>query len=186
MAIGASPLAPDAARRASRSRRHRLGVIVVSLFIAGITACSKPGTPEARVRGVIAAAVQAAEAGDAAGVRAVLSSRYADDAGRDRQAVERLIRVYLFQNRPLYLYARVPVVNVAGDRADAVVYAALASRRVEAVSDSAPLDANLYRVELALEWETASGACAKRGGDRRRSASWSNEPQLSRHPVTFV
>lgn len=117
------------------------------------------------MRALIAGAVQAAEAGDAAGVRAAISPNYSDAEGRDRQTLDGVIRLSLVRHRPLHLYARIPTVEVIGnDRATAVVYAAMAGSKVDAPADVARLSASLYRFDLTLELE--------RGEWRVRSAAW--------------
>lgn len=117
------------------------------------------------MRALIAGAVQAAEAGDAAGVRAAISRNYSDAEGRDRQTLDGVIRLSLVRHRPLHLYARIPTVEVIGnDRATAVVYAAMAGSKVDAPADVARLSASLYRFDLTFELE--------RGEWRVRSAAW--------------
>lgn len=138
-------------------------IFALCLTVTG--ACSKPETPEARVRAAIAAAVQAAEANDTAGVLTIVSPRYADDAGRDHRAVQALLRLYLLRHRPLYLYTRVPMVAFArDDRAEAVVYAAMAGTRVDAPAELARLSASLYRFDLTFELEQDEW--------RLRAAAW--------------
>ncbi len=138
---------------------------VLALCLAVVGACSKKESPEARVRATIATAVQAAEANDSAGVLAIVSRRYVDADGRDRRAMEGLLRLYLLRHRPLYIYTRVPSVTFAGnDRAEAVVYAAMAGTRVDAPAELARLSATLYRFDLTFELEQDDW--------RLRAAAW--------------
>lgn len=117
------------------------------------------------MRELIASVVQAAEAGDAAGVRAVISPHYSDAEGRDRQTLDGVIRLVLLRHRPLYLYTRIATVELVGnDRAQAVVYAAMAGSKVDAPADVAQLSASLYRFDLTLGLE--------QGEWRLRSAAW--------------
>lgn len=165
MAIAASLRAPDLSRRSfSLNILRPIGAALLLALIAGV-ACNKKETPEARVRARIAAAVQAAEAGDAAGVRAAISPNYSDAEGRDRRALDGIIRLYLLRHRPLHLYTRVSTVELVGnDRAQAVVYAAMASSRVDAPADAARLSASLYRFDLTL--------ASEQGDWRVRTAAW--------------
>lgn len=138
---------------------------VPALCLAMTAACSKQESPESRVRATIATAVQAAEANDSAGVLAIVSPRYVDADGRDRRAVEGLLRLYLLRHRPLYLYTRVPSVTFErDDRVDAVVYAAMAGARVDAPAEIARLSATLYRFDLTFELEQDEW--------RLRAAAW--------------
>lgn len=137
---------------------------VPALCLAMTAACSKQESPEARVRATIATAVQVAEANDSAGVLAMVSRRYADADGRDRRAVEGLLRLYLLRHRPLHVYTRVPSVTfVRDDRAEAVVYAAMAGTRIDAPPELARLSASLYRFDLSFaleqdEWRLRAAA----------------------------
>lgn len=138
---------------------------VLALCLAVVVACSKKESPEARVRATIAEAVQAAEANDSAGVLAIVSQRYVDADGRDRRAVEGLLRLYLLRHRPLHIYTRVPSVTfVRDDRAEAVVYAAMAGTRIDAPAELARLSASLYRFDLTFELEQDDW--------RLRAAAW--------------
>lgn len=117
------------------------------------------------MRQLVAEAVQAAEAGDAAHLRTLISADYRDSTGRDRRALDGLLRVYLLQHRPLYLYTRVASVSFAeGDRAHATVYAAMAGRRIVDAAELAEARAGLYRFDLTLGLE--------RGEWRVREATW--------------
>lgn len=94
------------------------------LLVLGLSvgACSKKETPEARVRALIATWAQAAEAGDTATLRARISERYADSHGNDRRAIDGLLRLYVLQHRPLYIYTRISSVDIEpNDRAQVVI-----------------------------------------------------------------
>lgn len=165
MAIAASLRAPDTYRHSfSRNFLRPIGAALVLALIAGV-ACSKKEAPEAHVRARIAAAVHAAESGDTAALLDVISSHYADNDGRDRRALDGLLRLYLLRHRPIYLYTYVPTVELlADDRARAVVYAAMAGHRIDAPAELARLSASLYRFDLELELEQSTW--------RVRAAAW--------------
>ena len=116
------------------------------------------------MRALITTSVQAAEAGDTATLRARISDRYADGAGNDRRAIEGLLRLYVLQHRPLYIYARIPNVHIESkDRAQAVVYAAMAGERIGEPTQLARLRASLYRFDLGFgleqgEWRLLTAA----------------------------
>lgn len=138
--------------------------MLVLALIAGV-ACSKKEAPEARVRARIAAAVQAAESGDAAALLDVISSHYADNDGRDQRALDGVLRLYLLRHRPIYVYTHVPTVELlANDRARVVVYAAMAGHRIDAPAELTRLSASLYRFDLELELEQNAW--------RVRAAAW--------------
>lgn len=152
----------------------RAAIALLCLLAVG---CSAKSTPEARVRERIAAAVQAAEAGDAARLRSFISADYRDDAGRDRRALDGLLRIYLLQHRPLYLYTQVArVVFAEADRAHVSVYAAMAGRRIVDAAELGEARAGLYRFDLTLALE--------HGEWRVRTATWRSADLSDVYPAS--
>lgn len=142
--------------------RARGAIALLCLLVFG---CTAKLSLEARVRELIAGAVQAAEAGDATRLRSLISADYRDDAGRDRRALDGLLRVYLLQHRPLYLYTHLARVSFADpDRAHVSIYAAMAGRRIVDAAELAEARAGLYRFDLTLGLE--------HGEWRLRTATW--------------
>lgn len=116
--------------------------------------CSRTDTPEQRVRALIAQAEDAAERKEIRTLRGYVSERYRDEAGRDRRAVEGILRLYLLRNERLHLLTRIERVTVMPpDRAEAVVYVAMAARPIANAAELAGFRADLYRFEVEFSQE---------------------------------
>lgn len=114
-------------------------------------ACSNDDSPEQRVRALIAQAEQAAERKEIRTLRGYVSERYADEAGRDRRTIEGILRLYLLRNESIHLLSRVERVTVTPpDRAEAVVYIAMAGRPIARAEDLAGFRADFYRLEVGF------------------------------------
>lgn len=145
---------------------HRLGpthLIVILLALAPV-ACSKPETPEQRLRALIHNAERAAEERDARTLRGYLSERYADDEGRDRRTLDGIMRLYVLRHEAIHLLTRIErIAFTQPARAEAVVYVAMAARPIATVAELATFRADLYRFELGFaeddgEWRLVRGA----------------------------
>lgn len=127
-------------------------VLAIALLIGvGLTACAKRETPEQRVRTAISGAEQAVEKKDISALRGFVSERYTDEEGRDRRAVEGILRLYLLRNEAIHLLTRIETVTVIPpDKAQAVVYVAMAARPIAPADTLSSFNANLYRFELSF------------------------------------
>jgi hypothetical protein len=146
-------IAADDRARARRRQAVRLGA-VASLATAALLCCGGNETPEARVRALLTEAEVAAEARDVGRLTEAVSERYADAAGRDRQAVKGLLVYTFMRHQSIHLLARHHEVTISEpDRAEAVVFVAMAGTPIPSVEDLAGLRADLYRFSFALEEE---------------------------------
>lgn len=145
---------------------HRAFACLAStLLVFSLTACSKPDTPEQRIRALIANAERAAEKKEISALRGYLSRNYADEAGRDWRTIHGILRLYLLRHEAIHLFTRIAAVDFPEPaRAEAVVYVAMAGRPIVSAEELAGFRANLYRFELRL---------AEEGGDWRvTAAAW--------------
>jgi hypothetical protein len=102
----------------------------------------------------LAEAEAAAEAREVGVLAEAISERYADAAGRGRQAVKRLLSYTFMRHQSIHLLTRHHEVTIAEPgRAEAVVFVAMAGTPIAAVEDLAGLRADLYRFAFALEEE---------------------------------
>lgn len=127
-------------------------VLLVALLTAGCG--DEPESPEAQVRAQIARAVEAAEARDTGALRAMVSDRYSDPDGRDKRAVEAILRLHFLRNQSVHLYTRVQSVTVSTpDRAEASVLVAMAGVPITSEVELPALRADLHRfdIDFALE-----------------------------------
>lgn len=138
-----------------------LPAISLTLSLLG---CSEPRSPEQRVRALIENAERAAEQKQVRTLRGYVSERYRDEAGRDRGAIEAVLRLYLLRHEKIHLWTRIASVRLAPPRrADAVVYVAMAARPISAAEELATLRANFYRFEVGLveedrQWRVVDAA----------------------------
>jgi hypothetical protein len=117
-------------------------------------ACTRAGTPETEVRATLARAEQAAAAKDLAVLRDLVAEKYSDRDGRDRRAIEQLLRVYFLRHGSIHLLTRVQSVTFPEPtRAEVVVLVAMAGTPVASGADLTGLAADLHRFELTLARE---------------------------------
>lgn len=130
-------------------------VLLVALLTAGCG--DEPESPEAQVRAQIARAVEAAEARDSGALRAMVSDRYSDADGRDKRAVEAILRLHFLRNQSVHLYTRVQSVTVSRpDRAEASVLVAMAGVPITSEVELPALRADLHRFDIDFALEDGS------------------------------
>ncbi|MDS4060042.1 MAG: hypothetical protein RKP73_15945 [Candidatus Contendobacter sp.] len=117
-----------------------------------LVACSRDtASPETQIRTLIAQAQIAAEARDAASLRALIADDYADDQGNNRKAMESLIRLHILRNQSIHLFTRIrDIAFLQPDRATVHVAAAMAGRPVVSAGELTGMNADLYRFNLEL------------------------------------
>lgn len=125
------------------------------LLLLLLLSCGGPAqTPEDRVRAVLAALEEGAEAGDAAAMKEHVSETYQDAEGRDRQALGGLVAFHLLQNRSVHLLTRVAAVELpAPGEAHARVMVAMAAAPIPSAELLPALRADLYRFDLRFRDE---------------------------------
>lgn len=123
--------------------------------VSGIAwpACSaQPESAEAQIRALLAEMEEAAEAKEIRPLKAVVSERYADDHGNDRQAIVRLLAYHFLRNQSIHLLTRVAAVELPEPgRGSVTVYVAMAGGPIADVDSLTRLRADLYRFDFALE-----------------------------------
>jgi hypothetical protein len=142
--------------------RRCLAGIVAALLLLPLAGCQKRESPEQQVRALIARAEAAAEARRAGELRGYLSEQYRDEEGRDKRALEAVIRLTVLRHESIHLLTRISEVSVPqAGRARAVVHVAMAGQPLASVGEIAPLNADLHRFELDFvqengEWKVVS------------------------------
>ncbi len=128
--------------------------VLAALLVLVLAACSGQVTPEDRVRAWLEAGELAAEKRQLRVLRGMISSRYEDRKGRDRRALVRLLAAYFHRHRSVYLLTRIETIDLPGpDRAEVVLYAAMAGTPIDGVQSLADIRADLHRFELHLAEE---------------------------------
>lgn len=106
------------------------------------------------MRATLARAERAVAAKDLAALRDLIGERYSDRDGRDRRAIEQILRVYFLRHGSIHLVTRVQSVTVpTAGRAEVVVLVAMAGTPIAAGADLGGLAADLHRFELTLSRE---------------------------------
>lgn len=151
---------------------RRVAAVPLGTVLVLMLGCSggEP-SPEERVRAVIGALEQAAEARDVGALRPHVSEDYADANGNDRRAVLGLATAHFLRHRSVYLLVRVGAIELPEPgRARVDAFVALAGRPIRDPAALPGLQADLYRFAIALRDEA--------GDWRVTSAEW--------HPATLA
>ncbi len=160
----------DHAGRTLRSpaRRHPSPLLLV---LAAAVACHDgPRTPEARVRAVIERAQQAVAEKDLGILTELVSKRYEDASGRDRDAIVTMLRRQFVEFQSIHLLTRVQSLELPEPkRAEARVLVAAGATPLSE-EDLASMRADLYRFELTLANEDPGGWRVVRAAWRRVGA----------------
>lgn len=127
-------------------RGHRIAMCCLAVVL---TSCGAED-PEAAVRELIERAEAAAEGRETGFFRDVLSERYTDGRGNDRDRLVATLRAYFLTHQSIEMVTRVDSVTLSGaDAAQVVLHAGILGRRAGA-SLIGGLEGELYRVELEL------------------------------------
>ncbi|MEX0824162.1 MAG: hypothetical protein WD001_00940 [Woeseia sp.] len=150
-------------------QRSTIAAIALSLC-ALVAACGGPrGTPEEALRAWVERAGQAAGEKDRGIIVDMISPSYADARGNDRDAIDRMIRVYFLRQRDIALLTTINDITVRGETAAVVdVTAGMAGTN----SGTFGFRADAYRFELELEahdgdWLLIGARWGELGGDLR-------------------
>lgn len=128
----------------------RLLVFLVSLL--ALVACrSEPETPEAQVRAWVARAEAAAERKETRAIDELVAERYRDERGLDRRSLKAMLVRHFLANRSIHLWTQIQRIELPEtDRAEVVVFVAMAGGPIESLTDIAKLKADLYRFDFEL------------------------------------
>ena len=153
-----SPLRGE--RFAASADPYRIGLLAALFFAlaAGKLACAGDDLPaEDRIRARLAEIERLAEAGDVAGVKQLISERYADPAGNDRRSLAAWLTFQRMQHRNLYVWSRIRSLElVAPEQASVVVVAGMAASPISGPADLARMHADVYEIDLDLVDEGGS------------------------------
>jgi hypothetical protein len=125
--------------------RAHLAFVLLLAALAALTACADPpATPEDAVRSALAEIEAAAEAGDVGAFKQVVSERYEDPLGHDKQRLMAFLTFHVLRNqRGREVLLRVRDLQIVQEgRAAVVIHVGLAG------SGGSMLRANVYEVAL--------------------------------------
>ncbi|MCP3986994.1 MAG: hypothetical protein GY723_21610 [bacterium] len=135
----------------SLSDRHVLATLVgLGLLFGGCDAAVE--TPESQVRRALDELEVAAEEGDVAGFKRLVSERYTDAQGHDKQALGSYVAFHVMRNRNRHIVLRVrDVLVVSPGSAEVTLIAGIGGTRDSGGALSAHGD--VYQIDLDLEEE---------------------------------
>lgn len=146
------PFAKAMMLSAGGKSRHAFARILLALIFPLLVSCSSEReTPEAQVRAFLKRGETAAAKKETPVLRQMISGKYADSQGQDKQAIEAVLRYYFLRNKSIYLFTRVQSIGFPEPaRAEAVVLVAMAGQPMAGAEDVARLRADLHRFEITL------------------------------------
>lgn len=145
----------------SESRSVRWPVLIGLLAILPFCGACSSGkdSPEAQVRALLQQGVMAAEKKETSVLRQMVSEKYSDSQGRDKRAVEAILRYYFLRNQSIHLFMRIRQISLPQpDTAQADVIVAMTGQSISQAEELERLHADLHRFEITLarengEWE---------------------------------
>ena len=139
-------------RDVGRGVRRPVALLAAIAAIAWPACSPQPESAEAQIRALLAEMEVATEAKNLRPLKAVVSERYTDDLGNDRQAIVRLLTYHFLRNQSIHLLTRVAAIDLPEpERASVTTYVAMAGRPIADANALTQLRANLYRFDFALE-----------------------------------
>ncbi len=126
------------------------GVFIgLSLFL--LSCSDKELSPEDEIKLYIATAVEAAENRSAADVADLIHHNYSDHNNLDKIQIEKLLRVYFFRHKNIFLFTKNVEINMLSDsEANVSLNVAMAGSVISSVSMLSSLRARIYKFELEL------------------------------------
>jgi hypothetical protein len=151
-----SPMASGPHRMKSPPCRRAIFLAALgAVSLLPLVSCSpQKDSPDAQVRALFARAETAAEQKDLAALRPMLSDKYADGEGRDKKAIEAVLRFYFLRNQAIHLFTRIQSIEFPeASRARAVVLVAMAGGPIKNGQELERLHADLNRFVITLARE---------------------------------
>ncbi len=140
-------------------RRWSVPVLVLIVVSFASSCSSGRDDPEAQVRALLQQGKAAAEKRESAALRQMISDKYADNEGRDKKAVEAVLRYYFLRNESIHLLTRIRQISFPRpDIAQVDVMVAMAGQPIADAGQLERLRADLHRFEITLadenkEWK---------------------------------
>ena len=132
--------------------------IILLICTSVLLACSEEAlTPEQEIRQFVEKASEATENRSADDLDELMHRDYLDQKGYNKKQLGKLLRVYFFQNKNIFLLTRISEIEfLADNRARVDLHVAMAGSAISDVNALAGLRARMYRFELQLikegEW----------------------------------
>jgi len=146
---------------------HRVLAVLLAVPLLLLGGCGGEPTPEERIRALLAAAEQAAEARNTGDVMAFVAADYADARGNTRDDLRNYLRALFLRYQSVYLLVRVAAIDAGEGRAAITVFVAMAGQPLTE-ANAFMLRADVHRLDLVLA--ERAGEWRVTGADWRRAA----------------
>jgi hypothetical protein len=147
-------------------RRFASGVLTALLLAA--SGCGDGGTPETRVRALVAEGEHAAEARDLGGLMALVAPDFQDARGGDREELRRYLRGYFVMHQSVHLLTRIESVEFPYEDYARVRLTVGALGRESAAATAFDLAADVHDVALELRLEGDEWRVVRAGWESAR------------------
>lgn len=115
-------------------------------------------TPEDEVRTLFREAEAAAAVKDVAALRGVIADDYADEEGRDKRAIDGLIRFYMLRHQGIHVLTQVKALTFPEPlKAQAVILVATAGTPIGGAEELERIQANLHRFDVDVVRQGKAG-----------------------------
>lgn len=130
----------------------RLYQVVLLVMLIILQACTgSEMTPEEEIRQFIEAGVTAAEGRNSGDLADLIDDAYQDQRGYDRTQIEKLVKLYFFRHKNIYLFTKINKIDFfTPDKVLVTMHIAMAGNRISDASMLSSLRARIYKFELSL------------------------------------
>ena len=121
-------------------------------FTLLLNACSNEElSREAKIELTIAAAIEAAEDRSASDMSALVDERYLDLKGLNKAQLIKLVRLYFFRHKNIYLFSKLGEIDFpAQNKALVTLHVAMAGSAISDITALSSLRASMHRFDLEL------------------------------------
>jgi len=131
--------------------RISLSGVLIGLSLFLLSCSDKELSAEDEIRLYIATAVEAAENRSAADVADLIHHNYRDHNSVDKIQIEKLLRLYFFRHKNIFLFTKNVDIKLLSDSEASVSFnVAMAGSVIASVSMLSSLRARIYKFELKL------------------------------------
>ncbi|MCP4078503.1 MAG: hypothetical protein GY744_20265 [Gammaproteobacteria bacterium] len=128
-----------------------LSVVLSCLSLFLLSCSDKQRSPEDEIRQYIATGIEAAENRSAGDVTDLVHQNYRGQRNLDRNQLEKLLRVYFFRHKNIFLFTKNLEIDLHSDSdASVSLHVAMAGSAISSVSMLSSLRARIYKFELEL------------------------------------
>ena len=136
----------------------RTGGVAMCIMVLLWACDGGQSTPEDEVRALFREAEAAAETRDVAALRGVIADDYADEEGRDKRAIDGLIRFYMLRHQGIHVLTQVKALTFPEPlKAQAVILVATAGTPIGGAKELERIQADLHRFDVDVVRQGKAG-----------------------------